>query len=384
MDSCILMNEVLSQSELQRYARHLAMPEFGLEAQRKLKQASVLCIGAGGLGSPVTLYLAAAGVGRIALVDADVVERSNLQRQVLFGEDDLGQPKVEAAARRLRQINPHLNLEVHQQRFTAGNAMKLAEPHDVIVDGTDNFPTRYLSNDVAVWQRKPNVYASVLRFEGQVSVFAPHLGAPCYRCMAPHPPAPGLVPDCAQGGVLGVLPGLIGSMQALETIKLITGLGQPLLGKLLHWDTLSMRQRIIELRRDPHCPVCGDHPSITSPMDIAHTCNASPAPRTPAISVRELALRLQSANPPFLLDVREPIEFEMARIPGSVLIPLGELQQHLDKIPTDRPIAVHCKMGGRSARAVAMLQAQGIEDVVNVEGGITAWSLEVDPSVPLT
>ena len=378
------MNAELSSTELQRYARHLAMPEFGIEAQRRLKAASVLCIGAGGLGSPVTMYLAAAGIGRIALMDEDCVERSNLQRQVLFGEADIGSPKIEAAARRLQQINPHLQLEVHQQRFMAANAMAMAAPHDVIIDGTDNFPTRYLSNDVAVWQRKPNVYASVLRFEGQVSVFAPHLGGPCYRCMAPFPPAPGLVPDCAQGGVLGVLPGLIGSLQALEAIKLITGVGQPLIGRLLHWDTLSMRQRIIELRRDPHCPVCGNHPSITSPMDIAHTCNSSPAPRIPAISVQELATRLNAANPPFLLDVREPAEYDLARIPGSTLIPLGQLHEHLSEIPTNRPIAVHCKVGGRSARAVAFLLAQGLQDVVNVEGGITAWSLEVDPSVPLT
>lgn len=372
----------LSSAELQRYARHLAIPEFGIEAQRKLKAARVLCIGAGGLGSPITMYLAAAGVGRIGLVDADVVEISNLQRQVLFGQDDLGRPKLEAARDRLLGINPHLELQTYAERFTAANAMRIAADYDVIIDGTDNFPTRYLSNDVSVWLKKPNVYGSILRFEGQVGVFAPHLGAPCYRCMSPQPPAPGLVPSCAEGGVLGVLPGLIGTMQALEAIKVITGIGQPLLGKLLHVDTLGLRFRTFTLRRDPECPVCGENPTITEPIDYEGFCGIKPEPKVKTISVRELHALRQQGDKHFLLDVREPDEYEKARIEGSVLIPLGEVTARAAELPRDLPLYVHCKLGGRSAKAVAALEELGFTNAVNVTGGITAWSDEVDSSVP--
>ncbi|GEP41010.1 molybdopterin-synthase adenylyltransferase MoeB [Brevifollis gellanilyticus] len=371
----------LSNAELQRYARHLAIPEFGIEAQRKLKAARVLCIGAGGLGSPITMYLAAAGVGKIGLVDADVVEISNLQRQVLFGQDDLGRPKLEAARDRLLGINPHLELQTYAERFTAANAMRIAADYDVIIDGTDNFPTRYLSNDVSVWLKKPNVYGSILRFEGQVGVFAPHLGAPCYRCMSPQPPAPGLVPSCAEGGVLGVLPGLIGTMQALEAIKLITGIGQPLLGKLLHVDTLGLRFRTFTLRRDSECPVCGENPTITEPIDYEGFCGIQPELKVKTISVRELHALREKGDNHFLLDVREPDEYAKAHIEGSVLIPLGEVTVRAGELPRDKPLYVHCKMGGRSAKAVAALEALGFTNAVNVTGGITAWSDEVDAGV---
>ncbi len=374
----------LSAAELQRYARHLAMPEFGLEAQRKLKAARVLCIGAGGLGSPVSLYLAAAGVGCLGLVDADVVEASNLQRQVLYGERDVGRPKLEAARERLLDLNPHLQVETHAERFTSANALRLAAAYDLIIDGTDNFPTRYLSNDVAVWLKKPNVYGSILRFEGQVAVFAPHLDAPCYRCMSPTPPKPGLVPSCAEGGVLGVLPGLVGTLQALEAIKLITGLGQPLLGKLLHVDTLGLRFRTFALRRDPECPVCGEHPTITEPIDYQDFCGMNPPPDVPTLTVHDLQALRAGGQDHFLLDVREPAEYQAARIEGSTLIPLGEVAQRAGELPRNRKIVVHCKLGGRSAKAVATLRELGFEDVWNVAGGITAWSKEIDPSVPLT
>jgi len=372
----------LSSAELQRYARHLAMPEFGMEGQRKLKAARVLCIGAGGLGSPITMYLAAAGVGCLGLVDPDVVEVSNLQRQLLFGQSAIGRPKLEAARERLLDINPHLKVETYVERFTGANAMRIAANYDVIIDGTDNFPTRYLSNDVAVWLKKPDVYGSILRFEGQVGVFAPHLGAPCYRCMSPQPPKPGLVPSCAEGGVLGVLPGIIGTMQALEAIKLITGIGQPLLGKLLHVDTLSLRFRTFTLRRDPECPVCSDHPTITEPIDYEGFCGITPAPTVPTISVQNLhQLRLRG-DPHFLLDVREPDEYNTARIQGSQHIPLAQIAARSVEIPRDVPVYVHCKLGGRSAKAVATLQGLGFTNVSNVAGGITAWSETIDASVP--
>ncbi len=371
----------LTPDELQRYARHLAMPEFGLEAQKKLKAARVLCIGAGGLGSPISMYLAAAGVGCLGLVDPDVVEVSNLQRQLLFGQKDIGRPKLEAARDRLLDINPHLQVRTYPEMFTAENALRIAADYDVIIDGTDNFPTRYLSNDIAVWLKKPNVYGSILRFEGQVGVFAPHLGAPCYRCMSPQPPKPGLVPSCAEGGVLGVLPGLVGTMQALEAIKLITGIGEPLLGRLLHVDTLSLRFRTFNLRRDAECPVCGDHPTITEPIDYQGFCGMTPPPQVPTITVKDLDVMRQQGSPHFLLDVREPAEFEVGRISGSTLIPLGEVTDRAAEIPKDEKVVVHCRLGGRSAKAVAALQELGYTNVWNVAGGITAWSKEIDPSI---
>ena len=340
----------LNPAELQRYARHLAMPEFGMAGQRKLKAARVLCIGAGGLGSPISMYLAAAGVGCIGLVDPDVVEVSNLQRQLLFGQRDVGRPKLTAAKDRLLDINPHLEVRTHAEMFTAANARQIAADYDVIIDGTDNFPTRYLSNDTAVWLGKPNVYGSILRFEGQVAVFAPHLGAPCYRCMSPTPPKPGLVPSCAEGGVLGVLPGLIGTMQALEAIKLITGIGQPLLGKLLHVDTLSLRFRTFTLRRDPECPVCGENPTITEPIDYQGFCGMTPPPSVPTLTVQDLHYKRQQGEDHFLLDVREPDEYELARIQGSTLIPLGQIEERSAKIPRDKPVLIHCKLADAAPR----------------------------------
>jgi molybdopterin/thiamine biosynthesis adenylyltransferase/rhodanese-related sulfurtransferase len=372
----------LTPAELSRYARHLAIPEFGIEGQRKLKAARVLCIGAGGLGSPITMYLAAAGVGGLGLVDPDAVEITNLQRQILFGQKDLGRKKLDAARDRLLDINPHVDVQICPELFTAANAMRLAADYDVIIDGTDNFPTRYLSNDVAVWLRKPNVYGSILRFDGQVGVFAPHLGAPCYRCMCPQPPPPGLVPSCAEGGVLGVLPGLIGTMQALEAIKLITGIGQPLLGKLLHVDTLSMRFRTLTLRLDPSCPVCGDTPTITEPIDYQGFCGIpAAAPEVPAMTVHELKQLRDAGDDHFLLDVREPHERAISCIEGAVLIPLGELDNRTIEIPRNKRILVHCKSGGRSARAVSKLRELGFDDVWNVSGGIIAWAREIDPSM---
>jgi molybdopterin/thiamine biosynthesis adenylyltransferase/rhodanese-related sulfurtransferase len=318
-------------------------------------------------------------------VDPDVVEVTNLQRQILFGQKDLGRKKLDAACERLLDINPHLDVQIYPERFTAENAMRIAADYDVIIDGTDNFPTRYLSNDVAVWLKKPNVYGSILRFDGQVGVFAPHLGAPCYRCMCPQPPPPGLVPSCAEGGVLGVLPGLIGTMQALEAIKLITGIGQPLLGKLLHLDTLSMRFRTLTLRRDPDCPVCGDQPTITQPIDYEGFCGIpkSPAasPDLPAMTVHELKELRDAGDNHFLLDVREPHEQSICRIQGATLIPLGELENRTGELPKDKRILVHCKSGGRSARAVSRLRELGFNDVWNISGGIIAWAREIDPSM---
>lgn len=383
----------LSPAEYRRYARHLNIPEFGLVAQRRLKAASVLCIGAGGLGSPIAMYLAAAGIGRLGLVDADVVDESNLQRQLLHGTADLGRPKLESAAETLREINPHVELHLHATTFRADNAMSLASQYDLIIDGTDNFPTRYLSNDVAVFLRRPNVYGSILRFEGQCSVFAPHLGGPCYRCMAPQPPPPGLVPSCAEGGVLGVLPGLVGTLQATEAIKLLTGVGQPLIGRLLHVDALSMKFRTFNLRRDPECPVCGDHPSITAPIDYHAFCGVpdssssscmSPNPPSdvPAVTVTELQQMQERKEHFFLLDVREPHEYEIARIPGSTLIPLGQLGARVNEVPRDQKVVIHCRSGVRSAKALELLQQEGFENLWNVTGGILAWSEEVDPSVP--
>lgn len=380
----------LTADERLRFARHLAIPEFGEQAQKKLKAARVLCIGAGGLGSPISLYLAAAGVGTLGLVDPDRVELSNLQRQILFSSNDQGRSKLESAADRLKGLHPTLNLNLYPEPFTASNALRIATGYDLIIDGTDNFPTRYLSNDVAVWLKIPNVYGSILRFDGQVAVFAPHLEGPCYRCMSPVPPKPGLVPSCAEGGVLGVLPGMIGTMQALEAIKLLTGIGSPLLGKLLHVDTLSMRFRTFTLRRDPQCPVCGTNPSITEPIDYEGFCGMpsfspntmTPPPQVPTLTVQDLDQLRKTGAPHFLLDVREPDEFQTARIEGSNLIPLGSLPQHTSEIPKDKQIVVHCKLGGRSAKAVAFLLDNGFTNVWNVAGGITAWSDQVDPAIP--
>jgi len=373
----------LNQEERLRYSRHLLMPEVGAEGQDRLKAARVLCIGAGGLGSPSVLYLAAAGVGKLGLVDADVVDLSNLQRQILHGTKDVGRKKLDSARDRLRDTNPNVKVELHECRFTADNATDLVDQYDIVVDGSDNFPTRYLSNDVCVWARKPNIYGSVFRFDGQATVFAPHLGGPCYRCLFPEPPEPGTVPNCAEAGVLGVLPGLIGMVQAIETIKLILGKGETLVGRLLHFDAMKMKFREFHLRRDPHCPVCGESPTITEPIDYDAFCGTGAAAAVvPEISVQELKGRIDKSAAVTILDVREPFEYEIARINGSKLIPLGELPGRLGDLNRDDYIVVHCHSGMRSAQAVQMMRGAGFAKVFNLEGGIDKWSDEIDPDVP--
>ncbi len=368
---------LLSNEERQRYARHLSVPGVGEEGQRRLKGSSVLMIGTGGLGSPAALYLAAAGVGRIGLIDPDTVDRSNLQRQILHGESWVGKPKLESAAHRLREINPHIELELHPVRFTPDNALDLVSRYDVVLDGCDNFPTRFLSNDACFLLKKPCVYGSIFRFEGQLTVFAPHLGGPCYRCMLPSMPPPGAAPSCEEAGVLGVLPGVIGSLQAMETIKLLLGIGEPPLGKLTCYDALSTSFRSLRLRRDPACRLCGDSPSITSvhnPETIASTSCSIPDPTMPSITVDELAARIDAGDDLFIIDVRQPEEEAEGTIPGAKLIPLATLPGRIGELPADREILVHCKSGGRSARAVTLLHEAGFPRAVNVTGGINAWN----------
>ena len=372
----------LGVEELQRYSRHLIMPEVTSEGQSRLKAARVLCIGAGGLGSPTALYLAAAGVGTIGIVDFDDVDLSNLQRQILHGTKDIGRGKLESARDRLHDINPQIEIELHKCRFSSENAPHLVARYDVIVDGSDNFPTRYLSNDVSVFAHKPNVYGSVFRFEGQTTVFAPHLGGPCYRCLFPEPPPPESVPNCAQAGVLGVLPGIIGMLQAIETLKLILGIGEPLIGRLLHFDALKVKFRELNLRRDPQCPVCGENPTIFSPIDYEQFCGVRDDGGIPGISPHELKQRMDAGERFELIDVREPFEYEIAQIDGAKLIPLGEIAERLDELEREQPIIVHCHSGMRSAQAVRLLQQRGFAKVYNLEGGIDAWSDQVDPNVP--
>jgi sulfur-carrier protein adenylyltransferase/sulfurtransferase len=372
----------LSNPETIRYSRHLMMPEVTAEGQRRLKAARLLCIGAGGLGSPAALYLAAAGVGTIGIVDFDEVDLSNLQRQILHGTKDIGRSKLESARDRLRDINPEIEIELHECRFSSENASQLVMQYDLVVDGSDNFPTRYLSNDVCVFARKPNVYGSVFRFEGQTTVFAPHLGGPCYRCLFPEPPPPDSVPNCAQAGVLGVLPGIIGMLQAIETIKLIVGIGEPLVGRLLHFDALKVKFRELNLRRDPECPVCGENPTIFSPIDYEQFCGARDEAAIPTMSAHELKRKMDAHELFELIDVREAFEYEIARIDGAKLIPLGEIAERVDELPRERPIVVHCHSGQRSAQAVRLLQQRGFDKVYNLEGGIDAWSDQIDSSVP--
>ena len=374
----------LTQEELTRYSRHIMMPEVRAEGQRRLKTARVLCLGAGGLGSPAALYLAAAGVGTIGLVDFDKVDLSNLQRQILHGTKDVGRRKVDSARDRLQDLNPNVELELHDFRFSADNAADLVARYDIVVDGSDNFATRYLSNDVCVWARKPNVYGSVFRFDGQSTVFAPHLGGPCYRCLFPEPPEPGTVPSCAEAGVLGVLPGIIGMVQAIEAIKLITGIGETLLGRLLLLDAANMKFREFKLRRDPQCPVCGDSPTITEPIDYEAFCDgASPrgAAMVPTISVHDLKRRLDEKQSLLIVDVRERFEYEFARIEGSILIPLQELPERLAELDSSREIVAMCKSGVRSAHAVQLLQGAGYSQSFNLEGGIDQWAEEIDPAM---
>ena len=376
----------LSKGEVLRYSRHLIMPEVGLEGQLKLKQAKVLLIGAGGLGSPLALYLAAAGVGKLGVVDFDVVDFTNLQRQVLHGTEDVGRSKLASAAETIRSINPYVEVVPHETRLTSENALEIFEGYDVIADGTDNFATRYLVNDACVLTGKPNVYGSIFRFEGQASVFATSDG-PCYRCLYPEPPPPGLVPSCAEGGVLGVLPGIIGCVQALETIKLIIGRGEPLIGRLLLLDALHLRFRELKLRKNPDCPVCGRHPSIDRLIDYEEFCGirgAEPeqAAGVPEITPIELKRMMDEGRPFRLVDVREPHEFDICRIPGSVLIPLGDVPKRLNELDSAEEIVVHCRSGQRSARAVELLRKSGFRRIHNLKGGILAWSDQVDPSVP--
>ena len=376
----------LSPDELLRYSRHVVMPEVGLEGQLKLKQAKVLCIGAGGLGAPLSLYLAAAGVGRIGIVDFDSVDSSNLQRQVLFSTGDVGRPKTEAAAERLRGLNPHVRIDEFPARLTSENALDILRDYDIIVDGTDNFPARYLVNDACVLLGKPNVYGSIFRFEGQVSVFGSP-GGPCYRCLYPEPPPPGLVPSCAEGGVLGVLPGIVGALQAAETLKLILGQGDSLGGRLLLLDVLAMTFRETKLRKNPECPVCGEHPTVTKLMDYTEFCGirgeetSSMAANVPEITPRELKSRLDRGDDLFILDVREPQEYRICHLNGR-LIPLGEIPQRVGELDRSREIVVHCRSGKRSADAVEFLQRAGFQKIWNLKGGILAWSDEVDPTVP--
>ena len=377
----------LSKDEILRYSRHLIMPEVGMEGQLKLKKAKVLCIGAGGLGSPLTLYLAAAGVGRLGIVDFDVVDFTNLQRQVIHGTADVGKSKLASARASLREINPNVEVVGFETRLTSENAFQLFEGFDIIVDGTDNFPTRYLVNDACVLLGKPNVYGSIFRFEGQASVFYARQG-PCYRCLYPEPPPPGLVPSCAEGGVLGVLPGIVGCIQAMETIKLIIGQGQTLIGRLLVFDALGVKFRELKLRKNPDCPVCGTHPTITKLIDYEQFCGIRGEEQTsvmvgiPEITPREVKKMMDEKQPFVLIDVREPHEFQICRIPGSTLIPLGEVPKRMHELDSAGEIVVHCRSGQRSARAVEFLMKAGFRKIYNLKGGILAWSDQVDPSVP--
>ncbi|MGA3333587.1 MAG: molybdopterin-synthase adenylyltransferase MoeB [Terracidiphilus sp.] len=377
----------LTKDELSRYSRHLILPEVGVEGQRKLKAARVLCVGTGGLGSPLTLYLAAAGVGTIGLVDFDVVDASNLQRQILHSTADVGRKKLDSAEEKLKALNPGINVVKHDTQLSSANALEILKDYDVIADGTDNFPTRYLVNDACVLLGKANVYGSIFRFEGQASVFATKEG-PCYRCLYPEPPPPGLVPSCAEGGVLGILPGLIGVIQATETIKLILGKGDPLIGRLLLVDALQMRFRELKLRKNPQCPVCGAHPTVTRLIDYQQFCGIAPAEKEesavkngiPQISVKELKQRMDAGEDLFLLDVREPFEYQIANL-GGKLIPQNEVPRRLEEIDRNREIVVHCKVGGRSQRVAEFLKRSGYANVANLAGGILAWSDQVDPSV---
>lgn len=385
----------LSHEEVQRYSRHLIMPEVGMAGQKKLKAASVLLIGAGGLGSPLAMYLAAAGIGRIGLVDYDVVDYTNLQRQVIHGTKDVGRPKLESAKEHILDINPHVQVDTYEVPLTSANALELFEPYDVIIDGTDNFPTRYLTNDACVLLGKPNVYGSIFRFEGQASVFYAAEG-PCYRCLFPEPPPPGLVPSCAEGGVLGVLPGTIGAIQATEAIKLILGTGDPLIGRLLLYDALSMSFDEVRLRKNPDCPVCGENPTLTELIDYEQFCGMPAHDHSlytagvngesvPEMTPRELQSRLEQGEDLFILDVREPHEWEISNLShlGAVLIPKGQVVERMGELDTAREIVVQCRTGGRSAEIVRELQKHGFKKLHNLTGGINRWAREVEPELPV-
>jgi len=376
----------LSKEEILRYSRHLIMPEVGMDGQLKLKNAKVALIGTGGLGAPLGMYLAAAGIGRIGLVDFDVVDFTNLQRQVIHGTKDVGRKKLDSAADTMLDINPYLEIDRHETALSSDNALEILKDYDIVVDGTDNFPTRYLVNDACVLLGKPNVYGSIFRFEGQATVFA-YEGGPCYRCLYPEPPPPGLVPSCAEGGVLGILPGTIGLIQATETVKLILGIGEPLVGRLLLYDALAMRFRELKLRKNPECPVCGDHPTIHELIDYQQFCGIPNQPHEPVasegdIDPLEVKAKIDRGDPFVLIDVREPHEYQICSIPYAKLIPLGDLPKRVNELNSADEIVAHCKSGMRSAKAVDFLKQAGFRKVRNMKGGILAWSDKVDPSVP--
>ena len=380
------MSVELSNEEITRYSRHLILPEVGMAGQKKLKATSVLCIGTGGLGSPILMYLAAAGIGKIGIVDFDVVDFSNLQRQIAHGTADVGRPKVESGKETINSINPEVEVVVHETRLSADNVMEIMAPYDIVVDGTDNFPTRYLTNDACVLLKKPNVYGSIFRFEGQASVFAPELGGPCYRCLYPEPPPPGMVPSCAEGGVLGVLPGIVGCIQATEILKLALGKGSPLVNRLLLFNALDMKFRELKLRRDPKCPICGDNPTITELIDYEEFCGIGLEPDDPhqhpdEVTVQQMKEAL-AGNDIAVIDVREHDEAEIAKIDGVPMIPLSELPQRFTELDPNQTIYLHCKMGARSLKAVDFLKQQGFKYCKSVAGGINAWAEEIDPSVP--
>lgn len=378
----------LSHEEIHRYSRHLLIPDVGLEGQRKLKASSVLVVGTGGLGSPVALYLAAAGVGRIGLVDYDVVDFSNLQRQIIHGESRLGDLKVESARDRLLDINPEIQVDIYNEFLNSDNAFQIAEPYDLIIDGTDNFPTRYLVNDLCVLTGKPNVYGSIYRFDGQASVFFAEEG-PCYRCLFPEPPPPGLVPSCAEGGVLGVLPGTIGSIQATEALKLILGIGEPLIGRLLLYDALDLSFQTVKLHKNPECKVCGEQPQVTELIDYEEFCGIpahdedGSAGEEWDITAEELASQLEAKQPLRLIDVREPHELEISSLEGAELIPLGQFASRLSELDSAEDIVLFCKAGTRSTRALEILASAGFQKIKNLKGGINAWAVNVDPSLPI-
>ncbi|MFN7139077.1 MAG: molybdopterin-synthase adenylyltransferase MoeB [Limisphaerales bacterium] len=378
----------LNNDEIRRYSRHLILPEVGMAGQRKICSTSVLCIGAGGLGSPIAMYLAAAGVGKIGIVDFDVVDFSNLQRQIIHGTDDVGRPKAESAKESINGINPNVEVVIHNTRISSENALDIIKDYDIVVDGTDNFPTRYLTNDACVLLKKPNVYGSIFRFEGQASVFAPHLGGPCYRCLYPEPPPPGMVPSCAEGGVLGVLPGIIGCIQATEILKLALGKGSSLVNRLMLYNALDMKFRELKLRRDPKCPICGDNPTIKELIDYEVFCGIPQEPvaangNPDEVDVQEMKRALDNPNLGIkVVDVRDPDEYEIAHIKGVPQIPLGSLPQRFTELDPNQTIYLHCKSGKRSMKALDFLRQQGFKYVKSVKGGIEAWSDQIDHNVP--
>ena len=376
----------LSNEEVRRYSRHLILPEVGLAGQKKICSTTVLCIGAGGLGSPIAMYLAAAGIGKVGIADFDVVDFSNLQRQIIHGTEDVGRNKCQSAKETIQSINPNVEVVLHETRLTSENALDLIGRYDIVVDGTDNFPTRYLTNDACVLLKKPNAYGSIFRFEGQASVFAPHLGGPCYRCLYPEPPPPGMVPSCAEGGVLGVLPGIIGCIQATEILKLALGKGSSLIGRLLLFNALEMKFRELKLRRDPKCPLCGESPTISKLIDYEQFCGISsvPAPQShpDEVTVQEMKRALDDPKLGIsVIDVREADEFQIAHVPGVPLFPLGDLPQRFTELDPNRQYYIHCKSGVRSMKAVRYLKEQGFKYVKSVKGGISAWAEEIDSSI---